>query len=41
VLAQVLAYSDVFLFCAVMALCAAPFTLLFCAKRVTGGPSGH
>jgi DHA2 family multidrug resistance protein len=39
--AQVLAYSDVFLFCALMAACAAPFTLLFSAQRASGGPPGH
>ena len=40
--AQVLAYSDVFLFCAVMAACAAPCALLFSARRASsGGPAGH
>ncbi len=39
--AAVLAYSDVFLFCAVMAACAAPFALLFSARKATGGPPGH
>jgi DHA2 family multidrug resistance protein len=39
--AQVLAYSDVFLFCAVMAGCAAPFALLFTARRAAGGAPGH
>ena len=39
--AQVLAYSDVFLFCAIMAACAAPCALLFSAKRITAGGPGH
>ena len=39
--AQVLAYSDVFLFCAMLAACAAPFALLFSARRAAGGPAGH
>ncbi len=39
--AQVLAYSDVFLFCAVLAAGAAPFALLFSASRASGGPGGH
>ncbi|CAH2600081.1 DHA2 family efflux MFS transporter permease subunit [Rhodovastum atsumiense] len=39
--AQVLAYSDVFLFCAVLAGCAAPLALLFSAQRAAGGGGGH
>ena len=39
--AQVLAYSDVFLYCAVMAVLAAPLALLFSARKATGAPPGH
>ena len=39
--AQVLAYSNVFMYCAVMALAAAPLALLFSAKRAAGGAGGH
>jgi DHA2 family multidrug resistance protein len=39
--AQVLAYSDVFRFCAVMAACAAPCALLFTAKKASGGAPPH
>jgi hypothetical protein len=39
--AQVLAYSDVFMFCAVMALAVAPLALLFSAQRAGGAPGGH
>lgn len=39
--AQVLAYSDVFLFCAVLAAGAAPFALLFTARRGSSGPGAH
>jgi hypothetical protein len=35
--AQVLAYSNVFLYCAVMALAVAPLALLFSARRAAGG----
>ena len=38
--ASVLAYSDVFLFCAVMAACAAPCALLFSARKAGGGGMG-
>ena len=39
--AQVLAYSDVFLFCAVLAIGVAPCALLFSAARASGGPAGE
>jgi DHA2 family multidrug resistance protein len=39
--AQVLAYSDVFRFCAVMALCVAPLALLFSARCAGAGATGH
>ncbi len=39
--AAVLAYSDVFLFCAVMAACAAPCALLFSARKAAAGAPAH
>jgi DHA2 family multidrug resistance protein len=39
--AQVLAYSDVFLFCAVLAACAAPLALLFSGTKAAGGGGAH
>ena len=39
--AQVLAYSDVFLFCAVGAFCVVPFAFLFSNVKAKGGGGGH
>jgi DHA2 family multidrug resistance protein len=39
--AQVLAYADVFRYCAVMALCVAPLALLFSARCAGAGAAGH
>ena len=39
--AAVLAYSDVFMACAALALLSAPAALLFSASRGAGGPPGH
>ena len=39
--AQVLAYSDVFMFCAVGAFCVVPFTFFFSGVKKSGGGGGH
>ncbi len=39
--AQVLAYSDVFMFCAVGAFCVVPFAFLFSNVKASGGGGGH
>ena len=39
--AQVLAYSDVFLFCAVGAFCVVPFAFLFSNIKAKGGGAAH
>jgi DHA2 family multidrug resistance protein len=39
--AQVLAYSDVFLYCAVGAFCIVPFAFLFSNVTAKGGGGGH
>ena len=39
--AQVLAYSDVFMFCAVGAFCVVPFAFLFSNVKAKGGGGGH
>ncbi len=39
--AQVLAYSDVFLFCAVAAFCVVPFAFLFSNVKAKGGGAAH
>ena len=39
--AQVLAYSDVFLFCAVGAFCVVPFAFLFSNVKAKGGGAAH
>ena len=41
--AQILAYSDVFLFTSILAFCLAPVALLFSASKMGGGPAkgGH
>ena len=39
--AQVLAYSDVFMFCAVGAFCVVPFAFLFSSVKASGGGGGH
>ena len=39
--AQVLAYSDVFMFCAVAAFCVVPFAFLFTSVKAKGGGGGH
>ena len=39
--AQVLAYSDVFMFCAVAAFCVVPFAFLFSGVTAKGGGGGH
>ncbi len=39
--AQVLAYSDVFAFCAIGAFCVVPFAFLFSSVKAKGGGGGH
>ena len=39
--AQVLAYSDVFMFCAVGAFCVVPFAFFFSGVKAKGGGGGH
>jgi DHA2 family multidrug resistance protein len=39
--AQVLAYSDVFMFCAIGAFCVVPFAFLFSSVKAKGGGGGH
>ncbi len=39
--AQVLAYSDVFCFCAIGAFCVVPFAFLFSGVKAKGGGAAH
>lgn len=38
---EVMAYADVFCFCAIGALCVAPFAFLFSSVTAKGGGGGH